>query len=715
MEKRSSCWRQSVWTRQKTVVLENNLVAVEFDTSTGVLCSIVQKELGQEFLRYKGSPQLFRLVYALKDFRGHHLDACRQKVSRIDLVENGGEKTLTIEYGQMCSREGMFAVTVSIRATLVEGSDELVMGLHVSNDDRGELTQVWFPWVRGLVTVSEDGKDDVLCYPAGAGSLIPRPIEFFPRRGEPLGYHEHTRALAKTVLAKSYPGHSSMQWMDFGSSACGLYLCSHDRDGMFMVPRVQKHLWDDTEHLSMAMVRYPYARGGQSWTSPEFVLSPHRGDWHRSADKYRIWLEGWQAKREKAAWAGNTNGFCHLILRHQDGSTVNEIAELDEILAEAKAHGIDLLFVCGWYVGGHDGAYYPEYNPIDPVALPEAFERVHKSGGRLLLYLNMRASNMGRPDFTARFLPWAIKSHDGLVNVTEWGWAVGNYPSFEAVRFGNLCPHAAGWQDMFVGEMKKAVALGADCGLMDQLLVADMCHDTRHGHSSPEASYGPGALRMARQTLAAGKQANPEFEIAMEGVCDLYAPEVAVYHSRCDFPAHAAPEVFRYTLPWVTGISGGCVDMGDLEKARETFLLGLVFDLEIHTHNRGRLSFDPRISVEVKKINDLRRAHRDLFVDGQFRDRVGLAVSSRSVDGRLFVAEKARMITLWNKGQRTATPTVRLTDPTGFPKGIRASLDRTGRPEDREELRCRLGGEGLAVACPSFDPGGIAVLRLEWS
>ncbi len=158
---------------------------------------------------------------------------------------------------------------------------------------------------------------------------------------------------------------------------------------------------------------------------------------------------------------------------------------------------------------------YPDYEPSNPEKLKEAFNNVHKSGGYLLLYLNMRSYSMSNPDYKKEGFQWTSKTFDGLPLTETWGWAIPHYPSFEAVTYGNLCPSAKGWQQKFLEKLKRVVNLGADCVLFDQLLVVDLCHDKTHGHKSAESSYGPGALEMLKECLEEGKKMNPDFELSI--------------------------------------------------------------------------------------------------------------------------------------------------------------------------------------------------------
>jgi len=630
--------------------LENEIIKVEFNKKTGCINSIVNKKNGKDMLLFKRNTKLFRIVYALENYRGHHFDSSNQEIKKLKIFNKERGQVAILYYENLESSRGIFNVNIEIRAEINNASDELKMSIKVKNNDRGEVSQVWFPWVRGFMSIGDKRDEDVLAYPGMGGALIKNPMGYFAKKGEALGFHEWTRESSSTILGRAYPGRSSMQWMDLGCKSHGLYMACLNREGKFLVPRVQKHLWSEEEHLSLAMVKYPYIKNGESWESPEYILSPHSGDWHAGADKYRSWLNTWLVKKEKSKWARETNGFYHFILRHQDGTTINNIEDIPGIFEEAKSHGINLLFVCGWFKSGHDGNY-PDYTPENPGELKKMFEKVQKAGGRILLYFNMRSYNMSNPGYKKEGYRWTVKNHDGVPATESWGWAIPHYPSYEKSCFASMCPGATGWQKKFLKEISRSYKLEADCALFDQLLVVDICHDKKHGHDSPESSFGPGSVKMLREALEKGKKKNPEFELSMEGVADIYTPYVAIFHSRVDLTDKSNPEVFRYTLPWVTGISGGFIDMGLTGKLYQSFILGLPLDIEIHTHSCGRISFDPDISEKIKRINGLRDKYKDIFVNGKFMDDVGLEVKDEGLLAKLIKSSEGAVLTLWNKNE----------------------------------------------------------------
>lgn len=694
--------------------LENRMIGVIFNNNTGCIESIINKRIKKEIISFKKNSQLFRIVYAIENYRGHHFDSSEQKISDFKILKKENNQTIFIIYESLYSSEGIFKLSLKIEVSLDDNSDELNMGMEIVNNDKGEVSQVWFPWIRGFTTIGDNPKKDILVYPGMGGALINNPMNYFSKRGEAIGFHEWTRELATTILAKPYPGRSSMQWMDLGCKSHGLYLACMNKDGNFLVPRVQKHLWCEEEHLSLSMVKYPYIKSGNSWKSPNYILSPHLGDWHVGADKYRNWLNSWLIKREKSAWAKGTNGFYHFILRHQDGTTINNIEDIQNIFTEAKQHGINLLFICGWYKTGHDGGY-PDYEPNQPEKLKKMFKRIKEAGGHILLYFNVRSYNMSNPDYAKEGYQWTVKTHDGLPATESWGWAIPHYPSYESSCFASMCPSAKGWQKKFLEEIMKALELGVECALFDQLLVVDICHDPDHGHKFPESSYGSGSIKMLKKALEQGKKINPEFELSMEGLVDIYTPYIAIFHSRVDLTDCSNPEVFRYTLPWVTGISGGFIDMGLKDKLYQSFLLGLPLDIEIHSHNYGRLSFDPELAREIKRVNMLRDKYKDIFTNGEFRDDVGLKVKNKCLLVKLIKSKTSAILTLWNRNKHFYRTKI-VIDPlkSGFSLvSPKAYFDRGIDKGSVEILRVKIEKKEISIEMPIIKADEIALIKVE--
>ncbi len=86
--------------------------------------------------------------------------------------------------------------------------------------------------------------------------------------------------------------------------------------------------------------------------------------------------------------------------------------------------------------------------------------------------------------------------------------------------------------------------------------------------------------------------------------------------------------------------------MGSLEKVYQSFLIGLPFDIEIHTRIMSFLLIK-KLAEEIKRVNLIRDSHKKLFVDGIFKDDVGLDIDDKNIVVKLF--DGVILLTLWNK------------------------------------------------------------------
>ena len=710
--------RQEMGQEKREFVLENDEVRVVFHGEHGGIESLMNKAVQKEIIKCKQYAQLFKIIYPVNGVRSHHFDSKEQEVSDFRLVEDGSQKVLTIVYDRMKSEAGSFEVKVEVEARLALKGDEISLQMRIENSDQGELTQVYFPLISGLREIGDDPEEDTIIIPQAGGNIIRNPLNAFPGSKEPLGFNEW-----KTVNWASYPGHASMQWMDYSSDSHGLYLSCLNQEGEFLVLWAKKNLWDEKEHLSLSLIKYPYLKANDSWISSEFVVSPHRGDWHTAADKYRDWLEGWMEKAKTPEWLKDSNGFYHFVLRHGDGTMVNEVEEIPEIYREAQGHGVDLLFVCGWYEGGHDWMY-PEYVAFDPEGLGKAFEEVHRAGGKLLLYTNGAIYTTGNPDWETQGKRWAVRRWDGSIaflggnapGEVRWEWSPGHYPSFEGSTFALMCPREKEWISKLMEGVENAAKLKADVVLVDVVAcISALCFEEKHGHENPSLSWGPGIIGMLKSALEIGKRYNPDLSLCVEGIVDVYTPYVGIYHSRVDGyqpPAESYPEVIRYTMPWVKGITGGFIDMGDTRKLSHYFILGLPMDLEIHTHERGRLSMDSELSEKIKKLNHLRRENSDLLVDGIFKDTVGVSCSHQDIRAKAFVEEESLLLALWQAGESAISTAKIVVDPIRL--GAKLANPEGKLLPARKPVELHFDDQGrMAIELPEFHPDEVWLLRID--
>ncbi len=155
--------------------LENEFVRLDFNKKTGCINSIINKTYDKDLLLFKEKTQIFRIVYAIQNYRAHHFDSNEQTIDNISIKKGDNKQTLEIIYNKLFSRRGVFNIQVKINIELENDSDEFIMNISVKNNDNGRVTQVWFPWVKGFTKISENPKEDLLAYPGQGGNLYKDP------------------------------------------------------------------------------------------------------------------------------------------------------------------------------------------------------------------------------------------------------------------------------------------------------------------------------------------------------------------------------------------------------------------------------------------------------------------------------------------------------------------------------------------------------------
>ncbi len=687
-------------TNMQNLVIENERLRLEFDRHSGSLVSLFNKELAFEAIQYKPVASLFRITYPVidpvteRDIRSHALDSKNQRVSRADMANNKRGKKLTLEYETLTSERGTFNVHVVVECELGPGGDEARFCIRLDNNDAGEVSQLYFPLISGLRRM-EEGVDNFLVIPRWSQPpKVKNPLETLPliRYGDSV---VPSRFIAAGFTEYGiYPGDTQMQWMDYHGSTRGLYMSHHNKEGEFLVLWAKKSIWDPVENLSMAFVKYPYVQQGQSWTCSESTVSLHRGDWHAGADKYRAWLETWLPKRRNPEWLRGANGHLLIIGRDGDGTTLLDLDDLLETFKDAREHGVEMLCDVGWFKEGLDGRFI-DFVPIDAQKQRKIYRQIHEDGGRVMLFVPGQLGSAAHPNYEKEGKKWAVKAIEGKRSpvetldgtklpvrnrgaspahlnaaacytpgfVAQWEES-GHFPAFEGTPIVFMCVSCEEYvSSKILPVIEQAVDLGADVVLIDGLaMVSHLCFDDLHGHSSPDRAWGPGAIKLMERVLELGRKYNPDFAVCTEGICDVYTPYIGWWHSRIG----PAPEIFRYTLPWVEGITGNMIDVGDFDPLYQSFLCGLALDVELcvvhYVPSRElrvkRFSLDPDLAKEVKRLNQLRQQNLDLLVDGVFRDSVGLRCTNGHLLVKCFAKKDEVLTTYWYQGAEPANAEV---------------------------------------------------------
>ncbi|MGD9495808.1 MAG: DUF6259 domain-containing protein, partial [Armatimonadota bacterium] len=411
----------------------------------------------------------------------------------------------------------------------------------------------------------------------------------------------------------------------------------------------------------------------------EYRVGPHPGDWHWAADRYREWALAWMRLPENPEWLRWCDGWV--------GAMSVPFAHMPGLLGQARHHGIEYLQYWGQMADGMDQCCGNFYWPAPALGGAEGFRdgiaAVHAAGGRVTAYMNCQTWTRDAPiNDSLRMTPKSELPQEALdlIHPLQWfernrlyqmdGSALGYYAS--TLGWYIMCPASTGFQEhlrFWIAEMY-ARRFGIDGVYIDQTgaTAAKPCYNREHGHDDIGA-WGMGNVEMLRSSLAAARESNPDFIIAIEGCGDALG-QYANLHLISGLCTH--PEVYHYTFPehiLVSGMSNAS-HLSAEQRVTRAFLNGDRFDSRVE-------------STDFVSAAKLRRRIKQWLYPARFMDTLGLSVSEPNVLARWNLcdsaSERALVLTFDNE-QQIERATCALAVPDGWERPDRVYVfDREGR------------------------------------
>lgn len=408
--------------------------------------------------------------------------------------------------------------------------------------------------------------------------------------------------------------------------------------------------------LSVSMVKYPFVKTGERWTSEPTVIRLFCGDWHVAARGYRAWADTWIPRPDPPQWLRRINGWIIPNLKAQNGSRYSGVyADLPRYWRDAHAVGIDLVSIYGWEKQGFDN-WYPEYDP-DPgmggeAGLKGAIAEIQRGGGKATLYSQGQLIDPGTEYY--RRIGYRQTAKDiwgGEYRETYGGTGSGTLLNIMRSKlFGVACPLAAGWYEQLASQFEMARKYAVNGLMYDQIggRPPYICFDNEHPHAKPSLAAGPGKLQNMRRLRELIKSRDPDFAFLMELNVDIYSGfgdiTQPVGYGFTPGP-ESFGEMFKYTFPdrIITNRTGGD------RKA----CFGHGFSLQWRVDGMMRDTTDPVMAPYLSRLNQLRTQFADLLLEGRFVDDDGFSSDNTNVSAHAYLAGNRMAVTLWNS---TATP-----------------------------------------------------------
>jgi hypothetical protein len=640
-----------------TFELSSKNVNVTIDAQ-GNLVKLVNLVTGHNYLASPGH-ELWKMYYRTSDARELEIPFDKQKAN----VSREGN-ALLIMYpsliGNVALKSSSRALNIAFTLRVELEGDQLLWTATIQNNETEpelEISELWLPWIGGIGNLGKGREADKLYWPEDGGRCIVDPYSKLIGTSSLTATSQPSSRGGGSFYQITYPWPASMQWYTLSNGEEGIYVASHDKSLMTTTLNVMA----DRTGLSFSMVKYPFVKIGETWTSAPTVIRLYNGDWHEAAKGYRLWADTWMPKPNPPKWMRRINGWIIPNLKTQNGSHYNGVyADLPKYWRDAHAVGIDLISIYGWEKQGFDN-WYPEYN-ADPgmggeEGLKAAIAEIKASGGKVNLYSQGQLIDPGTEYY--RRIGYRQTAKDiwgGEYRETYGGRGSGTLLNIQQNKlFGVACPLAPGWYEQLVSQFEMALKYGVTGLMYDQIAGRPpyICYDKDHMHSKPSLAFGPGKLQNLLKLRDLIKAHDPDFAFLHElnvdvftGIADITQP---VNYGFVPMP-ESFGEMFKYTFPdrIITNRTNSnrkaCFGYGFALQWRVD---GMMFD-----------TTDPIVAPYLTRLNQLRTQFADLLLDGRFVDNEGFTSENANVFSHSYLAGNRMAITLWNSTNEPQKPLI---------------------------------------------------------
>jgi hypothetical protein len=637
--------------------LSNNMVNIAVDNQ-GRLVKLVNQQTGHSYVAISGS-ELWKMYYRTSDARELEIPAGKQKAE----VRREGN-ALVIFYPSLTGNVALIGasrplnIAFTLRAEL--DGDKLLWTATIQNKETEpelEISELWLPWITGIDNLGKGRVADQLYWPEDGGRRITDPYSKLRGTGTGTGGQVSGQRGRSASYQITYPWPASMQWYALSNGEEGIYVASHDKSLMTTTLNVMA----DGNGLSFSMVKYPFVKTGETWTSAPTVIRLFTGDWHEAARFYRSWAETWMPKPNPPKWMKRMNGWIIPNLKAQNGSRYNGVyADLPKYYRDAHAVGIDMVSIYGWEKQGFDN-WYPEYD-ADPgmggeAGLKAAISEIKAGGGKANLYSQGQLIDPGTEYY--RRIGYRQTAKDiwgGEYRETYGGGGSGTLLNIQRNKmFGVACPLAPGWYDQLVSQFEMARTYGVNGLMYDQIAGRPpyICFDKDHLHSKPSLAFGPGKLQNLLRLRDLIKARDPEFAFLHELVVDVFTGigdiTQPVNYGFVPMP-ESFGEMFKYTFP------DRIITNRTNSERRACF--GHGFALQWRVDGMMRDTTDPIMAAYMTRLNQLRTQFADLLLEGRFVDNEGFTSANTNVAAYAYLAGNRMAVTLWNSSDTAQKPLI---------------------------------------------------------
>lgn len=650
-----------------THILQDERLLVGIDEK-GRIISLTNKVTNTELITHPEDAEAWRMVLPAGRHRLDFVYGSLQTPNTITVDEAGKTRRLTVTYDQIRIVKTRYPLTdayppevfhgreeieetsrlpIKVRFMLELTDGELLAWVEIENTTGRQIDEVEFPIVRGMGGFAE-GRKHVANLIVGAhtsgrfyGDVLNGNL---PDTGNS---SNHFARADETSMFQPLGG----PWADKGSfielygRRQGVYFGYHPTarlDFAFKLEKYPKetpniygeygpaHYYpgNTPRFLRVFGMHAPQLKPGESWTSQQITIMPHKGDWHAGADRFATWRRRNLIIAEPPKWAQDFVGWSEIIGNLYTGEVFHDFAHCAEAMVKEKEiSGIDMVFYYGHTNLGAEGADFDQ-SPSEEMGGDAGFramvEKLHEHDIRIILLDHFHyLVNMDAPEYSQLDLQrLTAKREDGGLYISRW-WKetflscqrfAGPTPQWAA-----MCPGTEEYLGYYLQHITRMIERGVDGLELDCFDAYSRCYDTSHGHE-PGAFTQDLKLEFMRRVRAHAKGLNPDFILigetmapdAREVLDGFYPGRYLSEHDR----------IHRYMFPELR-IQPALVGNYAYDQVNKALQLGIGAETEIWGLRMTGSAACPELAEYMGKVNRLKRKYGDILIRGIFRDTVG--------------------------------------------------------------------------------------------
>jgi len=633
--------------------LDNGLIRFDLDEETGSVRQITDRTSGKRYLGDPRGARLAKLIVPTPEHVSRPLYS--HEAGRPEMRREGD--ALTIVFPELRHRGEAAGVFLTVRARLPEGSPEALFSAEIRNASPYRVHELWFPWLGGRR--GKPGKTgDVITTSKSVERDMYRRLFHSGCSTHTFGHHHQRITLDPVHL---------LPMMDLSDKAGGLSYNKYERRPSPHILTFENANFEREDIcLTWSWASGVFVEPGQTWTSCDFGIGVHQGDWHDTADRFRDWMAGWWKPCDTPKKLRERIGLFHVHTHAFSGERYHEFSEMPAVASDARRYGIRDLMIWDYTASVYyrpDRGDFWEMPPKRERELKQALADVRVQGVSVTAYVNWRLAC----EYNSTWPKLKPLVQESLFGVGLFGFPCGtmdggNYgdPGYEMGSHA-ICCGADGYRPYANRVLERTFDLGFDAISVDQAGEWNYCLSPEHGHASPWEAWAR-TYEWFGEVTRAVRQRHPGSYTLAE-VPDLYnVQHIDLWWNwMWRDGSWANLPVFRYVMPSMIPV--WCIDENQRSVLAEAFAIGSF--LAVATRDMtGLLSEAPELAAQIKRLATLRKKTAAFISHGQFLDNRGLAVKG----GRGFVyhSDAGLAVALANGHSRARTLRVTL-DLAAFP------------------------------------------------